>query len=296
MEDTIRERCMEKGVLYVATGAKYVDEARQSTSSLKEHTPHLPVALVTDLALEPDELFEQIIPLADPTYHYSDKIIGIRFSPYEHTLFLDTDTLVCGDVTEMFQLLERFDIAASHHPLALRRATPVPPNIPSSFQLYHTAVVLFKKSAAVDSCLRRWYDIYQEQSQIHQVYDEPAFTEAVYHSNLRIATLPTKYHIQKMGYLHDSVRIIHGRQNVHLMRDMLNKYPTESRIFIRIDQSPTHKNSVVHDIIRSGDTEIHVLFRRRSEHLSRRLRRSIRERGIVGTLIRALGRILGQRP
>lgn len=35
-------------------------------------------------------------------------------SPFEHTIFLDTDTFVCGDFSELFDLLDHFDIAMSH--------------------------------------------------------------------------------------------------------------------------------------------------------------------------------------
>lgn len=275
-----------QGVLFVATGAKYVDEARQAAASVREYSPHLPIALVTDLPVESDDLFDQTIPLVDPAYHHSDKIRGMRLSPYEYTLFIETDMLVCDDITEMFQLLDRFDIAVTLHGT---RVTFPCEDIPPSFCLWGTRLILYKQSAAMDNFLARWYEIWLGlEGRGLPPSDEYAFREAIYHSDLQMVMLPSEYSLGGRGIVQGKVKIVHGRENARMMRDLLNKYPTENRIFMLLSPSPSHNFMLFHDKAKSGRAVVHIFFRRRAERPLWRLHRTVREKGILGVVVEAL--------
>jgi len=46
----------------------------------------------------------------------ADKILPLLDSPFNRTVFLDTDTQVCSEFFELFDLLDRFDLAVAHAP------------------------------------------------------------------------------------------------------------------------------------------------------------------------------------
>jgi hypothetical protein len=145
-------------------------------------------------------------------------------SPYDYTLFLDTDTYVCEDLTDLFAVLEMFDIAVAHAPY---RAVYQVAGVPDSFPEFNAGVVLFKKSPKIMTMFSEWRNLYERDSKkelqwLHPlgktmfkgyINDQPTFREALYLSNLRIATLTSEYNCRFNfpGFVHHKVKILHGR-------------------------------------------------------------------------------------
>lgn len=218
---------MDRGVIYVATGAAYVAEALASAASVKQHMPGLPITLFCDreaadpnvdrvVRIEPDRSFPGC----------AGKIPHIAASPYEQTLFLDSDTYVCGDLGDLFTLLERFDLAAAHAP---SRAIYDVDGVPDSFPELNTGVILFRRSPSVLASLSLWTDTFKDKlerlhrdeirwrspqdQRVHVLDDQGAFREAMYRSRARIAVLPPEYNCRfsAPGFVDGPVRILHGR-------------------------------------------------------------------------------------
>jgi hypothetical protein len=118
---------MQKGILYVATGARYVEEARSSARSVRACNPGLPICLVTDQSIEPDADFDIVRDVhetpsgtaAGPENYlaldrvaYYRKILPLVGSPFEKTLFLDTDTWVGDSLEDLFTLLDSFVLSS----------------------------------------------------------------------------------------------------------------------------------------------------------------------------------------
>ena len=102
-----------QGVLYVATRSqRYVDMARTSALSLKA-VCDLPTALVTDMPLGPGGGFDRVVNIESCGDGYRDKVLGCVASPFDWSLFLDTDTFVVRNPGPVFALLDRFDIAGT---------------------------------------------------------------------------------------------------------------------------------------------------------------------------------------
>ena len=97
-----------QGVLYIAVGEAYVAEARQSAASVKAVMPDVPVTLITSRP-QPGTIFDRVIAITQNDYRSTDRARLLLLSPYERTLFLDTDTYVCAPVDELFTLLEKAD-------------------------------------------------------------------------------------------------------------------------------------------------------------------------------------------
>jgi hypothetical protein len=214
---------MSTGVIYIATGKKFIGEACNSAASLKSVMPNVPLTIFCDEQLE-TAYFENVIRINAPRYGFLDKITHISLSPYDLTLFLDTDTYVYEDISDLFTLLEEFDIAATHAPY---RAVYQVPGVPDSFPELNTGVILFKKTPQIMRSFSEWQNLYKRdlRKEIQWLHplgerlfkgdlpDQPTFREALYRSNLRIATLTSEYNCRFNfpGFVHNKVKILHGR-------------------------------------------------------------------------------------
>src|SRR6266550_8544105 len=101
---------MTVGVIYVATGSpNYIDEACNSAYSCKEKMPEMHITIFSDQRINAT-CFDKFIILQSSHNGYLDKIMAMQQSPYERTLFLDTDTYICSNFSELFGLLDKYDI------------------------------------------------------------------------------------------------------------------------------------------------------------------------------------------
>ncbi len=229
------------GVVYIATGKNCVDEVLISAASLKKHMPDLSVTLFSDIDVK-SKYFDNVIKIKEPKYSFEDKVRYISKSPYDLTLFLDNDTYICDDVSGLFDLLDRFDIAAAHVP----SIGDLVKNIPESFTSFNNGVVAFKKSSKTKLFFSNWLKLYLRdkkrshinavdlkiieksfQKKLHKkkgIRSQASFKEALYNSNLRIATLTRIYNFKgKCGFVHGKVKIIHGhRRNPDLIEKIIN--------------------------------------------------------------------------
>jgi lipopolysaccharide biosynthesis glycosyltransferase len=101
------------GVIYSVTGEKFLREAERSAASVRRHMPGLRIAIYTERTDADPSLFDIIRPIAAPTFSVFDKQFGFRETLFEKSLFLDSDTYVVKAFPEIFDLLDRFDFAAT---------------------------------------------------------------------------------------------------------------------------------------------------------------------------------------
>jgi hypothetical protein len=220
---------MVEGVLYIARGAKYVEAALESASSVRRVTPGIPIAIATD-APAPAE-FDHTIPLTEPD-GYRAKIVGMIASPFERTLMLDVDTYAASDLSEVFRLLDAFDVAAAHAPkrISLRVTLPFA-DIPDSFPELNTGVIAFRKNERVAMLLQAWLEEYDRLGWL----DQPAFRHVLYKAtDVRLAVLPPEFNLGfwKAGYYNQRVRILHGwagRETHERVAAVLNEPVTSRR-------------------------------------------------------------------
>lgn len=197
---------MKEGVLYVATGTSLTNEAAISAKSVKEHE-NLPVTLATD---EPSgkDVFDHEIIIPDPEYSFIDKIKGMMKSPYERTLFLDTDIYAADGFSNLFEILERFDlVAAINHD----RTSFELENIPKSFPEYNTGVIAYKTSKVMDF-MEKWFQYCKKESSNHP-HDQASFRSVLFNSEVRVATIPPEYNcmVRYPGHVYDEVKLFHNR-------------------------------------------------------------------------------------
>ncbi len=205
---------MSFGILYVATGDKCVREACVSASSVRQHMPDIPATLYTDIISSSlASFFDNIVPLENPQHSSFDKIAPLIQSPYEKTLFLDSDTLAIEAVYELADLMDRFDLAYCHAPV--RKFGSELPDVPDAFPEANTGVLVYRKSTSLLKLFHSWAEIYKQCLALETppIRDQPAFRQALYHSDIRATVLPSEYNLRTHFpfYAHGKVKILHGR-------------------------------------------------------------------------------------
>ena len=203
------------GIIYVATGSQYLAEAEYSAQSVKRVSPQVPIAIISDGAPKCN-LFDVRLTLAEPDYSFLDKIIALTRTPFDKTLFLDTDTFAIGPVEEIFELLDRFDIAAAAEPARyLYRIA----GVPVAFPELNAGVVLYRKNEDVLELIRQWDKMYRDEiaskisTGVCPWHDQLAFTRAIYGSKVRFFMLPPEFNARVMmpTAISGPIRIAHCR-------------------------------------------------------------------------------------
>ena len=206
----------DKGALYIAMSDDFFEEAKISANSLKQHNPEIKTCVITDKEREAGP-FDKV-KVEEPNKG-SDKIYYLNKSPFDQTLFLDTDIYICNELEEVFKVLNQFDIALAHNSKGVSKNRAMNEkndfqNIPSTFPEFNTGVIIFQKDKIKDISdeLKRLYE--ERMSQYGRVpKDQPVFRKVLYESRLRIATLPTEYNcrLYNCGVLGRDPKIIHSR-------------------------------------------------------------------------------------
>lgn len=90
---------------------KYVDQAIALALSVKLHVPHLPICLVTDRA-KPVAPFDSQVRME--SFAEAGTVLKTRiyeYSPFEETLFIDSDCLVTRDFTPQLEAIKAWDFS-----------------------------------------------------------------------------------------------------------------------------------------------------------------------------------------
>jgi Nucleotide-diphospho-sugar transferase len=205
---------LSQGILYVATGDRYVREAANSARTVKVLMPDVPIAIATDLVSLAETLgvFDQIDELRKPSHSFQDKIEPMRNPPFERTLFLDTDTVLIQDCREIFTTLEKYDLAVCHEYYREEYAFE---DVTRSFPSLNTGVICFRRSTAWSSFVDEWEAKHVGDYGKFQANDQPAFRWALFNSDLRVFILPNEYNFRPSypcfigGF--SSIKILHDR-------------------------------------------------------------------------------------
>ena len=182
-----------QGILYIAAGAKYIRAAIRSAESVRKHCPGLPTHLYADWPSHGFDFrrsphpFTSIETIDHP--HRRSKVDYLAQTPFDRTLYLDTDTTLNADVRGMFQVLDRFDIALTHahRRNALARLKPWRLTLPAAFPQYNGGVILYRRTPAVVSFFDAWQRHFHDEGFSQ---DQITLRELLWLSDLRLATLP----------------------------------------------------------------------------------------------------------
>jgi hypothetical protein len=187
------------GVIYVASGAAYLDLARASARSLRAVEPDLPVDLFTDDPDAPDlGMFDMVHRIDNPEPR--SKLTCMAQTRFERTLFLDADTLVVAPLGDLFDLLERFDCAMAHD---VRRASTLVQEglteaTPYAFPQLNSGVLLYRRSRAMLAFLREWAARFKAAGVGR---DQIILKDMLWQSDIRFYVLPPEFNLRRVTML-----------------------------------------------------------------------------------------------
>lgn len=214
-----------QGILYVATGPRHIRETVESAKTLAVHMPDVPRILFADsLANIPPDLFQEVRILREVQRSFLDKIAPLLETPFESTVFLDTDTHICQPFPDLFDVLERYEIAAAH--AAMRHDGPFA--TPNVFAELNTGVIAYRLTPEIRRFLMRWKELYEAEIAAtgRMGSDQPSFRQAIWESGIPLYVLPPEYNFRTTmpaatGRVR--VRIIHGRDpDMYRLADRVN--------------------------------------------------------------------------
>lgn len=140
------------------------------------------------------------------------KIEGLIRTPYEQTVFLDTDTYVVSPVSELFKLLAFFDFCLAMAPADLSPAiingSPL-----EGLSCYNTGVIAFRKNLRTMQFLSDWEEDYSSKLEEYSG-DQPSFMRILTKSDIKVHVLQQHYNARTnlaIALPGAPVKILHGR-------------------------------------------------------------------------------------
>ena len=155
------------------------------------------------------------------------KVEYISQSPFKNTVYLDSDTFINENITDLFQLLSKYDFGGAfcnarkrenYSNLIIKYK-----NIPYSFSEINTGVMFFNNSLKVKNLFKKWKEYYYDYIKITNGWDQPSFRVAFWESDVKLCHIPPEYNIRpksvykkvrdsknKLGKLHMEPRIFHA--------------------------------------------------------------------------------------
>jgi len=236
-----------KGILYIAIGEKYINQAILSAKITKSNIgSDINITLVTTEPVECPYI-DQVKPVLDTDIE-SDRLIkqskvsGLLETPYEKTLYMDTDAYVIENVDEIFEMLETIDLALAIDPteFGLRHLNMNPDDIPNCFPEYDTAVIAYKNKRNVQSFIQDW-KTYHSDASIER--DQVSFRATLFRNSEKIKfsclSKPLYNHSvaltqrveNEVKIIHDSRDILKNHERIENYSNILNETHQERIIF-----------------------------------------------------------------
>lgn len=203
-----------KGIFFIATGKKYQNELLNAIKRTREVMPNIPIAVCSDYDYPKLIKVDYFIKIENPLFNFADKVNNFMLTPFDKTLFLDTDTYIVDSVEPIFEILDRFDIVAPHAPIEEDELV----DVPEVFVEMNSGVIAFNKNPRVE----KMFNIYKKHY-LHSLSfylkrdndippDQPSFRYAIYKSKVNFTFLPHEYNCM-LDYpclLSSKVHILHG--------------------------------------------------------------------------------------
>ena len=204
----------KSGVLYIAFGEQYKQETKQSIISLREHSPELHIAVITDKPWECGAKPDNFI-LREQVEGFRCKPVYMSDTPFQRTLFLDTDTIVARDCSRIFELLDHYDIGVQFTGAQLNK-----PGLTLHTQC-SSGLVLFRRNPGVLGVFRDWLRRYKNAAETkvqtggdaRGLGDQRYLAIAIALSDVRPVHLPTYLHFVVFNHavLSSPPMVCHGR-------------------------------------------------------------------------------------
>jgi len=186
----------KRGVLFIVTGEFYTQCAIRAAYSVAKTNPTLPIAIFTDQTVA-DPVFTSVGQIDNP--HFRSKVDYLNRSPFEQTLYLDSDVCVLDRLDDLFRLLERFELAAAHvrYRFSLKRQKTWNLELPKSFPQLNCGILLYRNAPDVTKLFNDWSKAFQSGNFKE---DQIPFRELLWLSKVRFYVFGPEYNTRLLSY------------------------------------------------------------------------------------------------
>jgi hypothetical protein len=177
---------------------------------MREMHPGIHITLYTNLPTEASDLmlFDDIKTssgLLGNLWAYKHRCL--EETPYDRTLHLDADTYIMDNISEVFDVLDRFDLAIPISTWYMKKDNM---SLPMCFPEPAGGFFTWVNNKKMKSFFKQVANRCEEWDSNS---DEGIMREALYNSNIRFAILPYEYNclVRQPCYLHGTIKVSHGR-------------------------------------------------------------------------------------
>ena len=210
-----------RGYLYIAFGSnKFVAEAEVSVDTLRRVDRESHVTFVYEAGMDIDQefldRFDHVVSVADAnTHEVSFKVSQMyKETPYEESLFVDTDTYFIDSCRPVFETLESYDMALAHATHDLNPAVVDGEEL-AACTPYNTGLFAFRRNEKVEDFFTLWNDIFRERYKDvdRRGADQPPFVSALAQCQARCCILSNLWNARFVyPETYDGlVKMLHGR-------------------------------------------------------------------------------------
>ena len=210
---------MTDGILLVAYGEKYLNELGVCQARIEKVWPDIPIHVAKGPEAGHPQMLSRLDAMAD--------------TPFDRTMYMDVDCWLVDPIPELFELLERFDLAVPH--AVHRQVYPV--DAPHAFIEHSPGLMVWKRNGRTEALLADWrrrflrdHATRYDEKVVSWFPSQPSFREALYHSDARFAVLPTEYHWTGIGYVEGKVKLVHKRPDAIGEAERINEHAGEQRV------------------------------------------------------------------
>ena len=183
------------GIIYIAFKDSFIKEALFSAESLKRFCD-IPITLFTDRHIDCEYIDD--IKIIKPE-HTRSKVDYISESPYEKTLYLDSDTVIVRNIADMFEVFDRFDVGITHD-YARKRENycniPEYKKIPYSFSEVNGGIMAFNNSDRVKKFFNLWKKYFYKYRHLTSGWDQVSLRISLWESQVRLHHYPPEYNVR----------------------------------------------------------------------------------------------------
>lgn len=235
-----REFLADQGILYIAFGDSFTKEAIMSYRSLRRYMKNVPVCFMTDSLDRLADLDDKnLIKVKIAPRHIRSKVDYVYFTPFKKTVYLDSDTVVVRDISDIFESLDRFDVALTHDYARKREkyATLIPEysEIPYSFSEVNGGVFGYVANDRTEEFLLLWKEYFYKYFKQTNGWDQVSLRISLWKSAVQLYHMPFEYNIRskanrekqdrfkhEFGEQHMAPRIYHMHYNPEVHRGIFS--------------------------------------------------------------------------
>lgn len=188
------------GFVLGACGQFHLEQAIRTCQEIQILHPGIPVDLYTDsegpAILGDDHPFDQVCIIRH--HWFRPKLDALVSTRFDKTIYLDNDIFVLAPIDDVFQALDRFDIAICHNPnrIGWMATTQLDVRFPNAMPQLNAGMLGFRKTAQTTSFMTEWRDQVLTRK---LPKDQPVLREMLYQSDLHIGILPDEYNLLFSG-------------------------------------------------------------------------------------------------